>query len=154
MSSMFEPQPPELIQAFYGRLSRRYGAPGVCLADFPGRWMVFRTDELAAGLERAIIDIEPAYSHLADGLQELESRASLAVGDGNDATLVVMYLAEMVWVGREGQPPTTSPALAITVWSLAHPVAVAGNIDLDEYGTPIRINVPSAQRRTGSHGAR
>jgi hypothetical protein len=148
MSSMFEQQPPELLQAFYGRLSRRYGAPGVSLADFPGRWMVFRTAELAAGLERAIIDIEPPLLLLADGLQEFESRARLAVGDGNDATLVMMYLAEMVRVGRDGQPPTTSPGLAITVWSLAHPMAVTGHIELDEAGTPVRIGLPDALPRS------
>lgn len=148
MSSMFEQQPPELLQAFYGRLSRRYGAPGVCLADFPGRWMVFRTAELAAGLERAIIDVEPPLLHLADGLQEFESRASLAVGDGSDATLVMMYLAEMVWAGREGKPPTTSPGLAITVWSLAHPMAVMGHIELDETGMPVHIGLPDALPRS------
>ena len=75
MSSMPYQQPPELLQTFHARLSRRYGAPGVRLLDFPGRWLVFRTTDLAAGLEHALIDVEPPPHHTVEDLVELESRA-------------------------------------------------------------------------------
>jgi hypothetical protein len=67
----------------------------VRLLDFPGRWMVLRTADLAAGLERALIDIEPPAHPTVEDLAELESRAEFAVGDGHDATLVAMNLARM-----------------------------------------------------------
>jgi hypothetical protein len=43
MSCVFDQQPPELLQILYKRLFRRYGAPSVRRANFPGRWMAFRT---------------------------------------------------------------------------------------------------------------
>jgi hypothetical protein len=149
MSSMLDHQPPERLLAFHVRLSRRYGAPGVRLLEFPGRWLVFRTADLAAGLERAVIDIEPSLHDTVEGLADMESRAQLAVGEGQDATLVLMYLAHRP---RPGHDPHAAPAtlvLAITVWSLAHPVAVTGHIELDEAGTPVWINKPCTVLRTG-----
>jgi hypothetical protein len=150
MSSMPDHPPPQLLQALYERLSRRYGAPGVRLLDFPGRWTVLRTADLAGGLERALIDVEPPLDHTVEDLAELESRAEFAVGDGHDATLVVMDLA------RVGSPRLEAPAasptlvLVITVWSLAHPVALMGHIDLDEAGAPMRIGTPIHLSRIAS----
>jgi hypothetical protein len=142
---MPDPQPPELLQAFYTRLSRRYGAPGVRLLDFPGRWMVFRTVDLAAGKERAVIDVEPPHDHTVEDLAELESRAAFAVGEGCDATLVVMDRARRM-PPMQGKPST--PVLILSMWSLEHPVALTGDIELDEAGTPVRIGVPDALPRS------
>ena len=147
---MPDPQPPVLLHAFYARLSRRYGAPGVRLLDFPGRWLVFRTAELAAGLERAVIDVEPSRHDTVEGLAEMESRAQFAVGEGQDATLVLMYLSSKPRPGHDPHAAPATPVLAITVWSLAHPLAVAGHIELDEAGTPAWIDAPYALPRTGS----
>jgi hypothetical protein len=121
------------------------------LIDFPGRWLVFRTAELAAGLERAVIDVAPSRHDTVEGLAEMESRAQFAVGEGHDATLVLMYLSRKP---RPGHDPHAAPAtqvLAITVWSLAHPVAVAGHIEFDEAGTPAWVDAPYALHRTSSH---
>jgi hypothetical protein len=152
MSSMPNQQPPELLQAFYARLSRRYGAPDVRLLDFPGRWMVFRTADLAAGLERAVIDVEPPPHYTVEDLTDLESRAAFAVGDGHDATLVVMYLARVEVPRHEAQVASPTSVLAITVWSLAHPVALMGHIDLDEAGAPMWIGTPVNLSRAASRG--
>lgn len=138
MFSMSASQAPELLQAFYTRLSRRYGAPGVCLLDFPGRWMVFRTEDLAAGVERAVMDIEPPRDHSTDDLAELESRAAFAVGEGHGATLVVMNR-----IRRASSPPV----LTLSMWSLEHPVALTGDIEIDEAGRPVRIGLPDALPR-------
>ena len=116
--------------------------------------MVFRTADLAAGVERAVIDIEAPEPDVVSSLEEFESRASLAVGEGNDATLVVIGLAQQVRVGRDGDEPMTTPILAITAWSLAHPVAVAASIDLNTAGTPLKANAPFGLLRTGYQGAR
>lgn len=148
MFSMFDPQPPELLQAFYVRLSRRYGAPGVRLIDFPGRWTVFRTVELAAGKERALIDIEPPHDYTVEDLAALESRAALAVGEGHDATLVVMYLTRKMQPLDDVQATSPTPVLTLSVWSLEHPVALTGDIELDEAGTPMRIGLPDALPRS------
>jgi hypothetical protein len=150
MSSMPDQQPSPLLQTFYGRLSRRYGAPGVCLRDFPGRWLVFRTADLAAGLERAVIDVELPEHDMAKELAEMESRAQSAVGEDHDATLVLMYLARRL---RPGHDPHAAPAttvLSITVWSLAHSTALTGRIELDEAGTPRWIGMPDALPRAGN----
>jgi hypothetical protein len=150
MSSTLDQQPPELLQTFYARLSRRYGAPGVRLLDFPGRWLVFQTADLAAGLERAVIDIDLSEHDTARHLAEMKSRAELAVGEGHDATLVLMYLARRV---RPGHAPHAAPprtVLSITVWSLAHATALTGRIELDEAGTPVWIGMPDALPRSGN----
>ncbi len=130
-------QPPALLHAFYARLSRRYGAPGVRLLDFAGRWLVFRTADLAAGRERAVIDVEPSRHDTVEGLAEMESRAQFAVGEGHDATLVLMFLSHRLRPGHDPHAAPPTPVLVITVWSLAHPVAVAGHIELDEAGLPV-----------------
>lgn len=148
MLSMPAPQPPELLQAFYTRLSRRYGAPGVRLADFPGRWTVFRTSDLAAGKEHAVLDIEPPHDHTVEDLAELESRAAFAVGEGHDATLVVTYLARRTLAGEDMRKTQSTPVLALAVWSLEHPVALTGDIKLNEAGTPVRIGLPDAVPRS------
>jgi hypothetical protein len=148
MSSTLDPQPPALLQAFYSRLSRRYGAPGVRLIDFPGRWMVFRTADLAAGKERAVIDVEPPHDHTVEDLAALESKAALAVGEGHDATLVVMYLTRKMPLLDDVQETPSTPVLALSVWSLAHPVALMGDIELGETGTPVRIGRPDALPRS------
>jgi hypothetical protein len=153
MSSTLDQQPPELLQTFYARLSRRYGAPDVRLLNFPGRWLVFRSADLVAGLERALIDVEPPAHHSVEDLAELESRAQLTVGDGHDATLVVMYLACVESPRHEAQAVSPTSVLAITVWSLAHPVAVMGHVDLDETGAPMWIGTPIALPRTASRGS-
>ena len=150
MSFMPDPQPPELLQAFYARLSRRHGAPGVRLLDFPGRWLVFRTVDLEVGLERAIIDVEPSLHDTVDAVAEMESRAQFAVGEEHDATLVLMYLARRPRPGHDPHAAPATPVLAITVWSLAHPVAVTGHIELDEAGAPVWVDAPWALPRTGS----
>jgi hypothetical protein len=152
MPSMLDRQPPQLLQTLYERLSRRYGAPGVRLLDFPGRWMVFRTADLVAGLERALIDVEPPPHPTVEDLAELESRAELAVGDGHDATLVVMDLARIESPRHEAQAASPTSALVITVWSLGHPVALMGHVDLDEAGAPMRIGTPLNLCRTTSRG--
>jgi hypothetical protein len=139
---------------FHARLSRRYGTAGVRLRDFPGRWMVFRTADLAAGIERAVMDIEEPEPGMASSLEEFESRARLAVGEGNDATLVVIGQAQQVKAGRDGHVPVAMPILAITAWSLAHPVAVAASIDLDAAGTPLRVNAAFGLLRTGFQNTR
>lgn len=139
MFSMTDPQPSALLQAFYTRLARRYGAPGVCLLGFPGRWMVLRTADLAAGMERALIDVEPPKDHTVEDLAELESRAAFTVGEGHDATLVVMNPARNA---------SSAPVLTLSMWSLAHPVALTGDIELDEAGIPVRIGAPTALPRT------
>lgn len=152
MPSTLDQQPPELLQTFYARLSNRYGAPSVHLLDFPGRWLVFRTADLAAGAERAVIDIDLSEHDTARSLAELESRAKLAVGDGHDATLVLMYLSRRM---RLGQTPHATPprtVLSITLWSLAHPTALTGRIELDEAGMPVRIGTADALPRTASRG--
>jgi hypothetical protein len=148
MFSMPAPQPPELLQDFYTRLSRRYGAPGVRLLDFPGHWMVFRTVDLAAGKECAVIDVEPPHDHTVEDLAELESRAAFAVGEGHDATLVVTYLARRMPAGdgMQGGTPST-PVLTLAVRSQEHPVALTGDIELDEAGTPVSIGMPDALPR-------
>jgi hypothetical protein len=154
MSLMPDQQPLELLRMFHARLARRYGTAGVRLHDFPGRWMVFRTGDLAAGIERAVIDIEAPEPDMVSSLEAFESRASLAVGEGNDATLVVIGLAQQVRVGRDGGEPMTIPILAITAWSLAHPVAIAASIDLDSAGSPRKVNAPFGLLRTGYQAAR
>jgi hypothetical protein len=153
MSSVFDQRPPKLLQVFYKQLARRYGAPGVRLANFPGRWMAFRTADLAAGVERAIMDVESTEIDLAQHLEEFESSAEFVAGEDDDAILVAIWLANNVWVGRDGESPKTTPALAITAWSLAHPVAVAGTIDLDEAGTPLRTNEPFSLLRARRQSA-
>jgi hypothetical protein len=115
--------------------------------------MVFRTDDLAAGVERAVIDVEAPEPDMVSSLEEFESMAKLAVGEGNDATLVVIGLAQQVRVGRDGDTPMNLPVLAITAWSHAHPVAVAATIDLDAAGTPLKVNAPFGLLRTGNQGA-
>lgn len=139
MFSMSASQAPELLQAFYTRLSRRYGAPGVCLLNFPGRWMVFRTSDLAVGIERALIDVEPPQDHSTEDLAELESRAAFAVGEGHGATLVVMHRIDRA---------SSAPVLTLSLWSLEHPVALTGDIELDKAGTPVRIGLPDALPRS------
>ena len=154
MSSMLDQQPPELLQTFDARLSRRYGAPGVRLLDFPGRWLAFRTADLAAGLERAVIDLELPGHDTAKDLEAMESRAQCAVGDGHDATLVLRYLARRV---RPGHDPHAAPAptgLTITMWSLAHATALMGRIELDEARKPVWIGAPEAVPRTSGRGIR
>ena len=150
MSSIPAQQLPKLLQIFYGRLSRRYGAPGVCLRDFPGRWMVFRTTDLAVGLERAVIDVELLEHDTAEVVTEMESRAQSAVGDDHDATLVLMYLARRMRPGHDPHAAPATPVLAITVWSLAHATALTGRIDLDEAGTPVWIGLPDTLPRAGN----
>jgi hypothetical protein len=121
ISSTLDQPPPELLQAFYTQLLRRHGAPGVRLLDFPGRWLVFRTADLAAGVERAVIDIDLSEHDTTRNLAEMQSRANLAVGKGDDATLVLMYLARRV---RPGHAPHAAPprtVLSITMWSLHTP---------------------------------
>jgi hypothetical protein len=152
MFSMLDGLPPQVLQTLYDRLSRRYGAPGVRLLDFPGRWMVFRTVDLAAGLERALIDLEPPLHHTAKDLAELESRAEFAVGDGHDATLVVMYLARVEPPRHEAHAFAPTSVLTIAVWSLAHPMALMGHIDLDEAGTPMWIGAPIIFSKSASRG--
>lgn len=139
MFSMSASQAPELLQVFYTKLSRRYGAAGVCLLDFPGRWMVFRTEDLAAGMERAVMDVEPPPDHSTDDLAELESRAAFAVGEGHDATLVVM---NRITRG------SAAIVLTLSLWSLDHPVALTGEIEIDEAGRPVRIGLPDALPRS------
>lgn len=114
------------------------------LLDFPGRWLVFRTADLAAGMERAVIDVEPSRHDTVEGLAEMESRAGFAVGEDHDATLVLMHLARRP---RPGHDPHAAPAtlvLAITVWSLAHPVAVTRHIELDVAGMPVWVGARTA----------
>jgi hypothetical protein len=152
MSSMLDQQPPELLQTFYARLSRRYGAPGVRLLDFSGRWLVFRTADLAAGLERAVIDLELPGHDTAQDLMTMESRAQRAVGDGHDATLVLMYLARRVRPGHDLHAAPAPTGLAITVWSLAHTTALTGRIELDEARKPVWIGAPEALPRTAGRG--
>ena len=112
MSSISDQQPPELLQSFYARLSRRYGAPGVRLLDFPGRWMVFRTMDLAAGNERAVIDVELPHDYTAQDLAELESRAAFAVGEGHDVTLAVVGRA------RRMPPMPGTPSMPVLTLSV------------------------------------
>jgi hypothetical protein len=146
-------QPPELLLAFHARLSRRYGAPEVRLLNFPGRCMVFRTADLAASVECAVIDVAPSRPHTADDLVELESTAEFAVGQGHDATLVVMDLAGKVLPRHDPHAVPATPVLTITVWSLAHHLGVTGTIELDSVGTPIWIGKPYVVARTGSSSA-
>jgi hypothetical protein len=63
-----------------------------------------------------------------------------------------MYLAR-VEVPRHAMP-AAAPALvlAITVWSLAHPVALIGHIDLGEAGAPMWIGTFFKVSRTASRG--
>ena len=150
---MLDPQPPALLQAFHARLSRRYGAPGVRLLGFAGRWMVFRTADLAAGLERAVIDVEPPQPHSAQDLAELESRAEFVVGEGHDATLVVMGLTREGLAGHDPHAVPATPLLTITAWSLAHQLGVTGTIELDVAGTPVWIGDPYVVTREGNSGA-
>jgi hypothetical protein len=150
MSSAIDQQPPELLQAFYARLSRRHGAPGVRLLNFPGRWLVFRTADLAVGVERAVIDIDLSEQDTARNLAEMESMARLAVGKGGDATLVLMYLARRVRPGHDPHAAPPRTVLSITMWSLAHPTALTGHIELDEADTPVWIGVPDALPRSGN----
>jgi hypothetical protein len=53
-------------------------------------------------------------------------------------------------VGRGGNAAMTMPILAITAWSLVHPVAVAANIDLNRASTPLKVNAPFGLLRTGT----
>ena len=106
--------------------------------------MVFRTVDLAAGNERAVIDVEPPHDYTAQDLAELESRAAFAVGESHDATLVVVGRARRL----PPMPGTPSmPVLTLSMWSLEHPVALTGDIELDEAGTPVRIGLPDALSR-------
>ncbi|WP_157269016.1 hypothetical protein [Azohydromonas aeria] len=148
MFSMLEQQPPELLHAVYARLSRRYAAPGVRLSHFAGRWQVFRTADLAAGNERAVIDVEPPHDHTVEDLAELESRAAFAVGEDHDATLVVMHLATRLPLSGDEQATPSLPVLTVSVWSLEHPVALTGDIELDEAGAPVRIGLPGRLPRS------
>jgi hypothetical protein len=150
MPLMLDHQPPERLLAFHACLSRRYSAPGVRLLGFPGRWLVFRTADLAIGLERAVIDVEPSRHDTVEGLAEMESRAQFAVGEDHDATLVLMHLARRPRPGHDPHAAPATPVLAITVWSLEHPVAVTGHIEFDEAGTPVSVNEPCALPRTGN----
>lgn len=153
MSSMLDPQPPALLQAFHARLSRRYGAPGVRLLDFPGRWMVFRSADLAAGLEHAVIDFEPSRHSTDEVLAELESRAEFAVGEGHDATLVVMHLGSRELPDHDPHAASSTLVLTITAWSLAHRLGVTGAIELDAAGTPVWIGEPYVVVRSASRGS-
>jgi hypothetical protein len=121
------------------------------LADFPGRWTVFRTSDLAAGKEHAVLDVEPPHDHTVEDLAELESRAAFAVGEGHDATLVVTYLPRRTLAGDELTETQATPVLALAVWSLEHPVALTGDIKLNEAGTPVRIGLPDAVPRSRNH---
>ncbi|WP_157270127.1 hypothetical protein [Azohydromonas aeria] len=150
MFSTLDPQPPQLLHAVYARLSRRYGAPGVRLADFAGRWLVYRTVDLAAGLERAVIDVEPPRHDTVEGLAEIESRAEFAVGEDHDATLVLMELTSRPRTGHGPHAAPNPPVLTITVWSLAHSMAVTGDIELDVAGTPVRIGTAALLPRANA----
>lgn len=147
---MLEQQPPALLHALCAQLLRRYGAPGVRLADFAGRWQVYRTAELAAGRERAVIDAEPSRHDTADGLAEMESRAEFAVGEDHDATLVLMELGSRPRTGHGPHAAPNTSVLAITVWSLAHSMAVTGHIELGVAGSPMRIGTAALLPRANA----
>jgi hypothetical protein len=150
MSSMLD-QPPQRLQAFDNRLSCRYGALDMSLLDVPGHWMVLRTAALAVGLESALIDVEPSSHHTMEALAEMDARAEFGVGD--DATLVMMYLARLKLSAYPSHAAGPMPVPAITVRSLAHPMALTGYIELDEASAPIWIELPTALSRTGSRDA-
>jgi hypothetical protein len=124
MFSMLGQQPPELLQALYARLSRRYGAPGVCLLDFSGRWRCFEPRLwLPAWSAPSSMSCRRGTT-LAEGLAEMEFRAEFAVGEDHDATLVLIDMIQRMPPDRAPSPALATPVLAIMVWSLAHPVAV------------------------------
>jgi hypothetical protein len=59
-----------------------------------------------------------------------------------------MYLSRKPRPGHDPHAAPATPVLAITVWSLAYPVAVAGHIERDEAGTPAWVDAPYALHRT------
>jgi hypothetical protein len=73
--------------------------------------MVFRTADLAAGAERTVIDVEPPQHSTTPWtcLAELQSWAAFGVGSGDDATLVVMHLAQPVMPGHDPHAAPTMP---------------------------------------------
>lgn len=97
-----------------------------------------------------VIDVELPDHDMAKELAEMESRAQFAVGEDHDATQVLMYLARRL---RPDHDPHTTPAttvLSIRVWSLAHPAALTGGMELDKAGTPLWIGMPDALPRVGN----
>jgi hypothetical protein len=110
--------------------------------------VMFRTADLAAGIERAVIDIEPPHDHTVEDLAELEPRAAFVVGEGHDATLVAMQLPRRMPSVNDMQAIPSTPVLTLSVWSLEHPVALAGTIELTEAGTPMPVSEPCTLLRT------
>jgi hypothetical protein len=101
---MFNKQPPELLRTFYARLACHYGTAGMWLLGIPGRWLVFRTADLTARVERTIIVIGQPPPHTVENLAVRESRAACAVGDDHDATLIAMHLGQPVMLNHDGMP--------------------------------------------------
>jgi hypothetical protein len=136
----------EMLQGLHVRLLSRYGAPGVRLEGFKGRWLVFGSAELDAGLERALIDAESLQDEMVQGPEELEAIARIVVGEENRAILVAIEWAD----SAEASGPAARH-LCLSAWSPDEPVLLSGCIAVDGAGRPIAVvRSGSIVRRGGS----
>jgi hypothetical protein len=138
----------ELLQGLHGRLLSRYGAPGVCLDGFKGRWLVFCSTELGAGLERALIDAESLHDEMVQGSEELDAIARIVVGEENQALIVAIE-----WVESADATGQAVRPLSVVAWSPDEPVLLSGCIAVDGAGRPFAVLKSGAIVRRGGSGA-
>lgn len=123
----------ELLHTLHARLMSRYGAPGVCLEGFTGRWQVFCSADLEAGLERALIDTESLQDELMHEPQELEAVAQVVVGEAHRALIVSLQWADAEAGGR------ASRHLSVSAWSPGEPLVLSGCVIVDGAGRPVAL---------------
>lgn len=121
------------MQAFYGRFSARFRAPGVRLCGYRLRWIAYRCEELDRGMERAVLDLAWGDDNVTRQVQFV-ARALEEVQGACALTFVEVGFKRALRAA--GDEPLAPVVLRISMWRSDHPCGLLGRIEVDAQGRP------------------
>lgn len=129
------PEVPEGLRAVYALYAARLCAPGVRLRHYAGRWLALRRQRALDARVLPVADEEPS-GHPLTGFKRFQREALAQVEPGTE--LVFVALEHGTWRPRGPDAPLLQ-MLAIRLEVSGHGVGLAGHVDLDGNGRPLRI---------------
>jgi hypothetical protein len=129
------PEEPAGLRAVYALYAARLCAPGVRLRNYAGRWLALHRARALDARVLPVADEEPSGDRLT-GFKQFQRAALALVPPGTE--LVFVALEHGTWRPRGPNAPLLQ-MLAIRLEVSGCGVGLAGHVDLDDQGRPLRI---------------
>jgi hypothetical protein len=129
------PPVPAGLRAVYALYAARLCAPGVRLLHYGGRWLALRRERALDARVLPVADEEP-YGDRLTGFKQFQRDALALVAPGTE--LVFVALEHGTWRPRGVNAPLLQ-MLAIRLEVSGCGIGLAGHVDLDEQGRPLRV---------------